>query len=869
MALDYAKNNEADITAMTDAAYEKVKRSEEVVEDIALRGKEMTETDVKVILEEQLSPETIRLSRESGLDDAAIAEQYIADRKAAFAEKIKEENPAFRQEPVIKEGTGGIVEAMRPAKVDEVITAARRLGDERVSLDWKRQAKERLFDSQVQLHGPMVRGDETPGLTNILNGFGDRQFGIKVIDEKNGSDVMIPFLHLNTNMNLLTFAKSMFWKGSAKDGIGGIKSLYKSARKNRLVKDITDDEGGEIWTKAMEGRIDELTPEQRQVLTQAQDHINQVRDYANTKQHADIPALNIPKLDDYILPQVMVRPVDYVIKMQRQLGKLADAGIDLSKIDNKQFFELSRSNADVRDFVRGVTIVSDKKKFQNGIELLREYKSITGRGAANPKLQAVTSAAMPRREAIPTFLLEKNILRLVDRYTNNTLKSLYLREPLAEMRSKANMLEKAGAKTDAEYVRRIIGDALGIRASSMARVGNVARMALAASLDRGLSRVITDPDKRARAVKFGSSLAELAANIQYNIYPNVLGTSPRALVAQLTQTMFKTAPELGGTYGYRSAMQAYMKSILGLSGGRQELVNKMRSYGLEPRSFTRENVDQVADGIQGSAVYRLPANVIRGAAEGVMNVYQYLDTLNRASMVDMAERLVRDVAAKDKAAFAVVEKMPLSIKRSIIKNKGNPEAQTKVIAQYLNSATQFNYNKVSMSELGAIVGPLFSVFTKWPLATAGDIAADFRTKGLSGGALRAAEKYGTVFLLAQAADSLLYASLTGDWEFSPSDRDFKEAGPRAQAMVGRGGFTTMAPILSVAPLIPGMEDKSLITPPILDTVVKGIIKPALEGDDEKLKAGATKALTTFAPGGFIYNLLMTTAPRVIANEPEW
>jgi hypothetical protein len=66
-----------------------------------------------------------------------------------------------------------------------------------------------------------------------------------------------------------------------------------------------------------------------------------------------------------------------------------------------------------------------------------------------------------------------------------------------------------------------------------------------------------------------------------------------------------------------------------------------------------------------------------------------------------------------------------------------------------------------------------------------------------------------------------------------------------------------------------MEDKSLITPPILDTVVKGIIKPALEGDDEKLKAGATKALTTFAPGGFIYNLLMTTAPRVIANEPEW
>lgn len=861
-ALEYAKNNEADITAATNVAYEKVKDSEAAIEDIALRGKDLDEASIKKILDEQLSPETVEVARSEGKSDFDIAEQYVNSRKKDFAETIAAENPSLTKE-LTTDGAG-----LKPAKIDTIIeSASERLGPEYIAERWKGQSWENLAKTQVDQQGLRVRGDEAPGIKIVANAVGDRQFGVKVIDERTGADVLPDFLNLNSNLNRLTFAKSDFYSGNAAKNITGIKNIYSVARKAGVIKDLLDVEGGTIYRAITSGTVDQLPEAEQRIARMISEYQDSVRNYANSVTGDNVSRLGIPKREDFGVSQLVVRPIEYVTKMSSKLKEITDSGIDVTKLSSDELGKLVQSNPAVADFVRGVQIVSDLKPTATGRDLLLAYKDITSRGASNPKLYAVTSTALPRRESIPDFLREKNLLRVLDRYTNNTLKSVYTREPLARLRSKANILERMGAKTEAEYVRRIIADTMGIRAASMARVGNMARMALAASLDAGLSKVVKNPALKDTLVRAAASLSELAANVQYNIYPNVLGTSPRALISQLTQTLFKTAPELGGTYGYQSALKAYMTNVLGLSSSRRpEIVARMRSYGLEPRSYTRENVDQIADAIQGSALYRVPAEAIRNGSEAIMKVYQSLDTLNRASMVDMAERLVKDVAAKDKAAFAVVEKMPLSIKRSLIKNKGNPEAQTKVLAQYLNSATQFNYNKVSMSELGAIVGPFFSTFTKWPLATAGDIAADFRTKGLSAGALRALEKYGTVWLMTQAADSLLYAAMTGDWEFSP---DFKEAGPRAQKLIGRGGFASMAPIESIRPLIPGLEDKSLITPPMLDTIFKGVIKPAIEGDDEKLKAGATRALTTFAPGGYIYNILMDTAPKVLTNEPEW
>ena len=443
----------------------------------------------------------------------------------------------------------------------------------------------------------------------------------------------------------------------------------------------------------------------------------------------------------------------------------------------------------------------------------------------------------------------------------NTLKNVYLREPLDALTKKAAILDKMDAKVEAAYVRRYVADTLGMRSYSMARLGNQARIGFANAVDVALSKIVSNPEKRQRMVAAMATLPELATNIQYNIYPNVLGLNPKSHIAQLTQVLFKTAPELGGTYGYQSAVKSYL--TVSLRG--QELIQKVRQYGLEPAPPTRQDIDALAEGIEKSVLYNVPAKAVRGMAKVFMRTYAAMDTLNRAAVVDMSERLVRDVASGDGAAMKAVSKMPLAIKRQIIAGKGNPEAQVRIIAEYLNSATQFNYNKASLSEIGTILGPFFSTFTKWPLATAGDIAADLRTKGFGGGGIRALEKYGVVWAMAQAADSLIYAGLTGDVEFSP---DFKEAGPRIQKMIGRGGISSMSPVESVRPLLPGGRDKSLITPPVIDAVYK-IITPLLEGDTEKSSKEGMKALSTFTPGGYLWNFTMGTLPKLALDEDEW
>jgi hypothetical protein len=108
--------------------------------------------------------------------------------------------------------------------------------------------------------------------------------------------------------------------------------------------------------------------------------------------------------------------------------------------------------------------------------------------------------------------------------------------------------------------------------------------------------------------------------------------------------------------------------------------------------------------------------------------------------------------------------------------------------------------------------------------------------------------------------------MTGDTELSP---DFKEAGPRVQKMIGRGGITSMTPIESIRPLLGAKaQEKSLITPPVVDAVYK-TVTPLLDGDTEAASKAGMRALTTFTPGGFLWNFTMGTLPKLAIDEEEW
>ena len=872
LALDYVQSNEADITKAGNEAYSRVAESEEYLAEAAISKKILNETEAKTIIEQQLSPDTIDVTKEKLISDyrkanpgvteipeevtsdIAIATKYMESRKEKFANELVEEVPDFKTVPT--EGGGS-----RAATTDEIINEAQRLNPEFLKKKWQISAYTDVAIDQIKKEGIKVRGDDAPVGKLLVNGGGDRQFGFKVMDERTGIDTLPDFLKVNSNFNRLTIDKKNFYSGNAKLGITGIKDIYKAAKKlPGIVKELSSSSSSRMFL-AMDSRdFSALSPAEEKVARLVTGFFDAVSGRANTMTGEGITPLSIPKREDFGMPHQLLRPVDYAIVMRQRFSELS-RDTDFSKMTKDQLVAEMESNPLLKEFVKGINISRPEVRITDGPTLVRAFKEATGRGASSPRLHAVASTALGRREAIPDFLREKNVFRLMDRYMTNTLKNVYLREPLDALTKKAAILEEMDAKVEAAYVRRYVADTLGMRSYSMARLGNQARIGFANAVDVALSKIVSNPEKRQRMVAAMATLPELATNIQYNIYPNVLGLNPKSHIAQLTQVLFKTAPELGGTYGYQSAVKSYL--TVSLRG--KELIQKVRQYGLEPAPPTRQDIDALAEGIEKSVIYNVPAKAVRGMAKVFMRTYAAMDTLNRAAVVDMSERLVRDVASGDGAAMKAVSKMPLAVKRQVIASKGNPEAQTRIIAEYLNSATQFNYNRASLSEIGTILGPFFSTFTKWPLATAGDIAADLRTKGFGGGGIRALEKYGVVWAMAQAADSLIYAGLTGDVEFSP---DFKEAGPRIQKMIGRGGISSMSPVESVRPLLPGGRDKSLITPPVIDAVYK-IITPLLEGDTEKSSKEGMKALSTFHPGGFLWNFTMGTLPKLALDEDEW
>ena len=859
---EYAQNNETKIAEITDQAWAHIEDSEKVIADAAINKRALTDEEVSLIVKEQMSPDTVSVMAEGKTGEEAnrlAAEKLVADRREQFADALAKETPAYGA-PVKEKNTE------RAPTTDEIMERASGAGKPEYFVDrFLGNSYVRTGQEQIAKLGVRSSPDTAPIFKLLVNGLSDRQYGLKTIDETKGSDTLLHFFNLNTNYNHMTAVQSDFDRK--------LSDVFKAGKKSKLIKDLDNDSGGVIYRAIEENKIDSLPAAEQEIAKKFQDQWNATKNFANNAKGENLFALNIAERTDFGAPNVLVRPVDYIIKMNQ---KKAEANADLlskigktieeltTDVDYKKALEESQS---FRDYHGGLKF-SYGEPIQNAAQLQDAAKSVARKGASNPRLHVVASTTLQREEKIPDFLREKNLFRLSKRYTSNTLRTVFLRKPLTELVNQAKLLKASGADQEAAYVERLVADNLGIRAFSMARLGNEAKIKFAEAVDASLRRLIPNEVSRKKWVDTFRVMPELMSNIQYNIYPNVLGMNPRAHVAQLTQTFFKNAPELGGTYGYELTTKGFAQAVLALRSGeaRKLFYDKVREYGLEPSSFTREANEALADEMERAVSYGLPAKAIRELAQRFMYTYGKMDTFNRASTVFMAERLVSDLNKGNAGAFKAVNKMPVSVRRALVKQKGNEVEQAKVVAKYLNSVTQYNYNRPSMSEAGVILGPLFSTFTKWPLATAGDIIADLRTKGLKAGGARAIEKYGTTLLLASILDNAIRYGLGGELDVGGDFADYDE---RARKILGTSGFVGMTPISSATALLPGQKEKSLFTPPIVDALYNGVLAPMMTGETDRALEQGKKAVKTFAPGAFVYRFLMEDIPLYVTGEkPE-
>ena len=114
------------------------------------------------------------------------------------------------------------------------------------------------------------------------------------------------------------------------------------------------------------------------------------------------------------------------------------------------------------------------------------------------------------------------------------------------------------------------------------------------------------------------------------------------------------------------------------------------------------------------------------------------------------------------------------------------------------------------------------------------------------------ERLGTPYLLLSAMQYLAFGQ-TSDM----SDREKK--------LVGSHGLSVLAPVGALREFASG----KIATPPLVDAVMSGVVRPVLEGDSPKLERGLDSMHYSYAPGTgllrFITDDLVTYAT---GNHPQ-
>jgi hypothetical protein len=151
---------------------------------------------------------------------------------------------------------------------------------------------------------------------------------------------------------------------------------------------------------------------------------------------------------------------------------------------------------------------------------------------------------------------------------------------------------------------------------------------------------------------------------------------------------------------------------------------------------------------------------------------------------------------------------------------------------------------------------MFSTFSKWPLSTAGDMLAEYRTKPAGKASLAVTRKY----LAPMAALWGIQQLIFGDPD-NMSDRQKK--------LLGHAGLMHMAPLMSLGEL----KDRDMSTPPVIDAITKSLILPAvhhLEGKgragNEALENGFSNMVQMFAPGSVWVRFLTDDLPTYLSGH---
>lgn len=818
-----------DLQKISNDAAQKYGKSEAVLEESTLGrlGRDMIDSpDVDAVLKEYYGDDLIKFLDASTEEGQAIRrgiggseatrrgvydkllDNALDKRAKDFAETLTDHRPATYEDAqkVIQEAQG-------------------RQGAEYIQSRYKDYVNTQNTIREIEEQGIRARGGVLDKPIEKVSG---PQFVLREYDNRYGTQLEKGLSELSRDTNRLSYVKAA--KRAELDNLFNEANL--AGRDDALVN-------GAAIIKAIEsGKVDMLDPVDQKLAQKVMQQFAATREFANeTVKGAEkgrLQAMAIPKIDNYVsklavdIPEMVVRVESKIDDLKKQLSQTLGKEVnDLAQLSKQELAQAS-SSPELRDLISFISW-KEGKQFnpKSGGELSGKLKEMLYTQDGNIALERIARSSLARSEAtpMPRFIREQNLYKLIDRYNNDVLSTLYKRRGIDILRNEAQKLRKTGAEGQAAYVEKIIQDTLGTRKGTAAAVMNDIRREIARSLDSKIEGA-TNPVSKG-ALELIKSTPDMISFLGRQIYPNVLGwMNPRPIIQNMLSGIARTAPELGTEYGYTTYLRGVANAVMNF----RKLSQEARNMGMVPEEFIRQGERALADGIRRSGVVDKSVGGYEKLARYGMALYQLSEQFNRASILGTAKIMANDLARNSKLAMSGLSRFPFEVRKEILANKTNPQKTYEIISKYLNDVTAFNYNRQSMFELGRELGPIFSTFAKWPTEVAGEAIYDMRSKGLIKGAGRMTERLLLPILALGAFDFLI-----------------NEAGKDTDAYkktVGQSGLKTASPGNAIL----GFTSGDIFTPPAVDALMKGIVTPITKGDVPKLVKGLDSLAFNYVPG---------------------
>lgn len=500
---------------------------------------------------------------------------------------------------------------------------------------------------------------------------------------------------------------------------------------------------------------------------------------------------------------------------------------------------------------------------------LRDATTKLAAGArSEDAVRSSARALFSRQGEIPDYLLNTDVVDLATKWVGSTYRHGFMRDGLGRMSSAADGLAEASPVLS-QYIRDHVSDLLGSRrGDDLHKLGTFAswtqdqadRMRIRA--DAGI-REATNPVTKGVWALIGG-LPDAGRSMSGNVYSYYLGLRLDNVARNLSQLATMTVPSMHPKYAgdaARRAVAGYYNTGRSLFNG--AAARELREAGLAPSTQLFEAQRELKDSLTRSGIGRGVQQATDAAAAFSMKMYETADLVSRHATLNLARDVVRDAMGSGRsreAAMAHLSNVSPGYLTAIRRAFGaRDEAEvTRLYSNYLNGATQFNYNRVSMSEFGRAMGPMLSMFSKWPTAVFGELAgyADARTIGkpIAGDTGRVLWKYvAPLFLAGWAQDH---------WKEIQADS------PALKALVGND-INRWFPSDVVHQLVDSTAKKEVpiaAMPPIAEASFRAL-KSFADQDPEGMLRALLDGAISGVPFSSYARFLAETLPEAVTGEP--